>query len=85
MPCSYFGKCTSWSYSTERQRQDWRSWCLVVPKAGGLRNFLLEELHSSHYSGHMGIRKTIQALQARVWWPKLPEDVKKFVRGCSVC
>ena len=58
---------------------------LVIPKAGGLRQLLLQELHNTAYSCHLGVRKTISGLQARVWWLKLPADVKHFVSGYEVC
>ena len=58
---------------------------LVIPKADGLHQFLPQELHNSAYHCHLGVRKTISALQSHVWWPKLPVDVKRFVSGCEVC
>lgn len=45
----------------------------------------MEELHNSLYAAHLGVRKTVEALQQRVWWPKLVESVKRFVGGCGVC
>lgn len=58
---------------------------LVIPRGRGLRTSLIEELHSSLYGAHLGVRKTIAALTHRVWWPKLGKDVATFVRGCDVC
>ena len=45
---------------------------LVIPKGHGLREQLLEEVHSAAYGAHLGIRKTVAALNHRVWWPRLP-------------
>ena len=42
---------------------------LVVPSTSGLRQLLLQEMHNSAYHAHLGVRKTIEALQQRVWWP----------------
>ena len=58
---------------------------LVLPKVGGLRELMLQELHDSLYAAHLGVRKTISAFQQRVKWPQLPETVKRFVAGCEVC
>lgn len=58
---------------------------LCIPEGGGLRQLLLGELHSSKLAGHLGARKTIKALTARVWWPRLEKSVKAYVRGCIVC
>ena len=42
---------------------------LVLPKSHGLRLHLMLEMHSSLYSAHLGVRKTIAALQQCFWWP----------------
>lgn len=34
-----------------------------------LRKHILEELHSTSYSGHLGVDKTTAAIQRRFWWP----------------
>ena len=58
---------------------------LVIPRGGGLRRGLLEEVHSSLYGAHLGVRKTLAALAHRVWWPRMAATVASFVRGCAVC
>ena len=58
---------------------------LVIPGSKGLRDMLLEELHSSSYAAHLGVRKTVALLKQRMFWPKLEVLVKKIVRGCAVC
>lgn len=34
-----------------------------------LRKHILEERHSTSYSGHLGVDKTTAAIQRRFWWP----------------
>ena len=58
---------------------------LVLPKSHGLHLHVMLEMHSSLYSAHLGVRKTIAALQQRFWWPKLPKHVAAFVKGCAIC
>ena len=58
---------------------------LVLPKSHGLRLHVMLEMHSSLYSAHLGVRKTIAALQQRFWWPKLPKHVAAFFKGCAIC
>ena len=58
---------------------------LVLPKSHGLRLHVMLELHSLLYSAHLGVQKTIAALQQRFWWPKLPQHVAVFVKGCTIC
>ena len=57
---------------------------LVLPKSHGLRLHVMLELHSSLYSAHLGVRKTIAALQRRFWWPKLLKYFAAFVKGCAI-
>ena len=58
---------------------------LVLPRSHGLRLHVMLEMHSSLYSAHLGVRKTIAALQQCFWWPKLPKHVAAFVKGCAIC
>ena len=58
---------------------------LVLPKSHGLRLHVMLEMHSSLYSAHLGVRKTIAARQQCFWWPKLPKHVAAFVKGCPIC
>ena len=71
----------------------------VVP-TGGLRSFwyngrkyrlsvrksLLLQFHDSEtMGGHSSREDTLAKLRARVWWPSMSEDVRKWVKTCSVC
>ena len=58
---------------------------LVLPKSHGLCLHVMLEMHSSLYSAHLGVRKTVAALQQCFWWPKLPKHVAAFVKGCTIC
>ena len=40
---------------------------LVLPKSHGLRLHVMLEMHSSLYSAHLGVRKTIAMLQQSFW------------------
>ena len=46
---------------------------------------LMKDLHNSAYTAYLGTKKIIKALQKRVGWPKLPESVRQFVGGCTIC
>ncbi|XP_049519581.1 BEN domain-containing protein 5-like [Dermacentor silvarum] len=37
----------------------------------------LREMHEGRYGGHMGIRRTFEALRSKYYWPKLYTDVKR--------
>ena len=42
-------------------------------------------MHCSTLAGHLGMWKTIEALQRRVWWPGMAQDVRCFIAGCLAC
>ena len=46
---------------------------------------LLHSIHSSPFSGHMGVFHTKAVLEQDFWWPGLSTFVKHFITGCPVC
>lgn len=58
-------------------------WKLVVPEK--LRPIVIRECHDSPLAGHMGIKKTVNRVRQRYFWPSLIHDVKSYVRKCEVC
>ena len=56
---------------------------LAVPQR--YRNDLLTASHDCITSGHLGVNKCRQRLQAHFYWPKLQRDVAEFVRKCRIC
>lgn len=49
------------------------------------RQRVLEENHNQPAAGHLGIRKTINRISSRYYWPGMFRDVARFVRGCESC
>lgn len=56
---------------------------IVVPKR--CREELLNLAHATPFSGHMGVRKTLERLRAEFFWPTMVADVALFVRCCHTC
>ena len=56
---------------------------VVVPES--LRTSLLTEAHCQIASAHPGIGKTKQIVQARYYWYKMGDDIKRFVYNCHAC
>ena len=54
---------------------------LVVP--AGLRETILTYLQNQ--SGHLGIRKTMEKVKARYYWPGYELDIEKWVHECVEC
>ena len=50
-----------------------------------LRYKLFVELHDTPLTEHRGTAATTFALQARYFWPKLKNDVQKFISACTKC
>ena len=56
-----------------------------VPDYQNLRNLLLHEFHSSLQSGHRGFLKTYKGLGSNFFWPRMKNDVQRFVEQCPTC
>ena len=57
---------------------------LCIPE-GSTRDFLIWELHGGGLAGHFGITKTLHALEARYYWPRLRHDVHRLIGRCTTC
>ena len=55
----------------------------VLPSAWTAQ--ILRSYHSSLVGGHSGVFKTIRKIQEVYWWPRLREDVEKFIKECWTC
>lgn len=51
----------------------------------GERIGLIREAHTSKIAGYFGVEKTLYDLQRYVYWPKIQDQVSKYIRGCSLC
>jgi hypothetical protein len=56
---------------------------LCIPSSE--RAKLIWESHYSRVAGHFGIEKTVAVLQQHFYWPKLRQDVNKYIRSCTAC
>lgn len=55
----------------------------VVPESR--RTAVLQESHYHPTASHFGIRKTINRVKERYFWPGLARDVTSYVRSCEIC
>eukprot|EP00253_Pinus_taeda_P015686 PITA_15686 len=58
---------------------------LYVPKENDLRNMILNEFHTSHYTGHPGYQKMVVALRKEYYWPKMKQEVAEYLARCLEC
>lgn len=50
-----------------------------------IRGTLLKYYHDHRTAGHLGITKTLTRLKIRFFWPKMTENVKRYVTSCFMC
>ena len=43
------------------------------------------EAHYSRVAGHFGMEKTVAMLHKHLYWPKLRQEVDKYIRSCTAC
>jgi hypothetical protein len=46
---------------------------------------LIWEAHYSRVAGHLGIEKYVVVLQKHFYWPKIRQDINKYIRSCTAC
>jgi len=68
--------------STERLRYRGK---FYVPAYGPLRLYLIQTHHEVPEAGHPGRSKTLELLSRNYHWPKMRQDVERFVRNCHTC
>ena len=56
---------------------------MFVPSSA--HSALLHSIHSSPFSGHMGVFHTKAILERDFWWPGLSTSVKHFIASCPTC
>ena len=49
------------------------------------RKIVLEFCHDARSSGHLGIKKTLERVRQRFYWPGLQDDVRRYINGCEQC
>lgn len=69
------------SYSP--QRLDSGGWRIIVPY--DKRELVLGQCHDSPLSAHGGRHKTIARVGRDFYWPKMYEEITKYVRNCEIC
>lgn len=58
---------------------------MVIPNQTTLIQQILKEYHTSPIGGHAGVTRTIARISAQYYWVRLKEDVKEFIKSCTIC
>ena len=46
---------------------------------------VLQGIHCSPFSGHLGLKRTLQRARGKFFWPKMSLHITDFVRSCQSC
>lgn len=58
-------------------------WKLVVPE--GARLAVLKECHDNVLAAHGGYAKTVRRIGEKYFWPRMHNEVRKYLAKCDVC
>ena len=58
-------------------------YAFVIPEKS--INSVLQGIHSSPFSGHLGIKRTMNRARGRFFWPKMSIHIQGFVQCCPIC
>ena len=50
-----------------------------------IREAILYEGHNTPYAGHLGTARMKHSLARYFYWPKMQEDIERYVKGCQEC
>lgn len=63
--------------------EDEDTWKIVLPR--GQRAELLQRFHDDPTAGHQGTNRTFDRMHRKYYWPKMKQDVSRYIRRCKVC
>ncbi len=58
---------------------------LYVPAAKGARKEVLRHHHDYIITGHFGVKRTLDFVARRYYWPGMVREVKAYTQACSTC
>jgi len=63
----------------------WYQGKIWIPKDEGIRTTLIAKHHEPPQAGHGGTAKTTKLISRIYYWPKIREDIKRFMKNCDTC
>eukprot|EP00794_Sanderia_malayensis_P002386 gene2386-biopygen1273 len=58
-------------------------YAFVIPTS--LVESVLQGIHCSPFSGHLGVKRTLQRARERFYWPQMALQITDFVTRCHIC
>jgi len=63
----------------------WYQGKIWIPNDEGIRTTLIAKHHDPPQAGHGGMAKTTELIKRRYYWPKIREDITRFIKNCDTC
>ena len=63
----------------------WHQGKIWIPKDEGIRTTFITKHHESPQARHSGTAKTTALISQRYYWPKIREDIKRFIKNWDTC
>ncbi len=59
--------------------------CIYVPTGGGLRAEIIRTNHDLPSASHFGVRRTLDLVSRKYYWPGKRQNVIQYVQDCVMC
>ena len=56
---------------------------LIAPEK--IKKTVFENLHSHLTAGHLGRDRTLDSIKRRFYWPRVREDIERWIKSCDTC
>ena len=56
-----------------------------IPNSEKLKLEIAESEHDSKFAGHFGRHKTLELITQNLFWPKMDEWIRNYIRSCDTC
>lgn len=66
-----------------RQKKGGSSWKYLIPS--DLKSEVLQDGHDNKLAAHGGFHKTLHRVKQYYYWPKMTEDIRRYVQNCETC
>jgi len=63
----------------------WYQGKIWIPNEEGIQTTLIAKHHQPSKPEHGGTAKTTELISRRYYWPKIREDIKRFIKDCDTC
>ena len=74
-----------WAVHSHRQDAELDFCRIVVPSDASTKERIMQELHSTPYSAHPGIQRTLSKVRRSFFWKRMTRYIRSFVERCPVC